>query len=571
LGVEGLEGRLAPATLTVNSIADTANPTDPYLSLREAIAIVNSPTLPDGLSDQILAQIQGTLHGSGSDTIGFDPLAVTDPITLGGNQLELSLPGSTARVTIDGGDTGVTVDGNNASRVFEVDGRVQATFDHLTISDGAVPASTSSGGGIYNLAGTLTVSNSTLSANSASEGGGIYNLAGTLTVSNSTLSANSAGGVGGGIDNEVGTVTVTGSTLSGNSAVARGGGIDNEVGTLTVSNSTLSANSAVAGGGIYSGQGRVTVTSSTLSANFAGYSGGGIDNDVSTVTVSSSTLSANSAYFSGGVIYDNGGTLTVSNSTLSANSTGGFGGIFEFGGTVRVSSSTLSANSANFGGGIYIQGGTLALQNTLVAGNHSNASDPDIAGLVSRTSRYNLIGIGTGLGGISDGVNYNHVGTEASPIDPLLAPLDDYGGATQTMPPLPGSPALHAGDPSQVGTPDQRGVLRTGRVNIGAFQASASVIVVTAPATATAGVPFDVSVVVSDQFGQLAVGYTGTITFSTSDPDPGVVLPPDYTFQASDGGMATFSAGVTLFTPGDQTLTVTDLDSGIMGSTVVML
>jgi hypothetical protein len=72
-----------------------------------------------------------------------------------------------------------------------------------------------------------------------------------------------------------------------------------------------------------------------------------------------------------------------------------------------------------------------------------------------------------------------------------------------------------------------------------------------------------------DIFGQTAVGYTGTITFSTSDSDPRVVLPPDSTFQLGDGGMTTFPAGVTLFTPGEQTLTVTDPDSGITGSTVV--
>jgi hypothetical protein len=45
---------------------------------------------------------------------------------------------------------------------------------------------------------------------------------------------------------------------------------------------------------------------------------------------------------------------------------------------------------------------------------------------------------------------------------------------------LPGSPALNAGDPNQLGTADQRGVLRTGGVNIGAYQASASAFVLTA-------------------------------------------------------------------------------------------
>jgi hypothetical protein len=84
-------------------------------------------------------------------------------------------------------------------------------------------------------------------------------------------------------------------------------------------------------------------------------------------------------------------------------------------------------------------------------------------------------------------------------------------------------------------------------------------------------VPFDLVVAVYDAFGQLAVGYTGTLHFNTTDPDPNVVLPPDYAFQLSDGGMVTFSAGVTLFSAGDQTLTASDLDSGISGSTVVTL
>jgi hypothetical protein len=172
--------------------------------------------------------------------------------------------------------------------------------------------------------------------------------------------------------------------------------------------------------------------------------------------------------------------------------------------------------------------------------------------------------------GISDGTQGNQIGPPGPPIDPLLAPLGDYGGPTQTMPLLPGSPALNAGDPSQAGSADQRGVVRSGGVNIGAFQASAAYLVVSAPDSASPGEPFDVSVGVYDEFGQLVVGYTGTIHFTTTDSDPNVVLPPDYTFGLSDSGVASFSAGVTLFTAGAQTLTATDLD-GISGSTAVTL
>ena len=59
------------------------------------------------------------------------------------------------------------------------------------------------------------------------------------------------------------------------------------------------------------------------------------------------------------------------------------------------------------------------------------------------------------------------------------------------------------------------------------------------------------------------------MTFSTSDTDPGIVLPADYTFTAADGGVHTFTGGVTLSTPGDQTITATDTASGMTRTVTV--
>src|SRR5262249_5933057 len=161
-------------------------------------------------------------------------------------------------------------------------------------------------------------------------------------------------------------------------------------------------------------------------------------------------------------------------------------------------------------------------------------------GPVLSTSAYNLIGDGSGASGITNGTNGNQVGTAANPIDPLLGPLQNNGGPTQTRALLAGSPALNAGDPAQLGVADQRGVVRHGGVNIGAYQASASAFVLSAPATVTPGTPFDVTVKAVDMFGQTALGYTGTVTFTTSDTDPAVVLPPTYTFTAADHGVHAF-------------------------------
>lgn len=90
-----------------------------------------------------------------------------------------------------------------------------------------------------------------------------------------------------------------------------------------------------------------------------------------------------------------------------------------------------------------------------------------------------------------------------------------------------------------------------------------------APASVTSGGAFDVTVIAVDPYGNIDMNYTGTIHFTTSDSDPGVVLPPDDTFQPSDAGMVTFPGGVTLITLGDQTLTATDTTSGITGTSTV--
>jgi hypothetical protein len=217
------------------------------------------------------------------------------------------------------------------------------------------------------------------------------------------------------------------------------------------------------------------------------------------------------------------------------------------------------------------------LHNTLIAGNFMGATGTtrdDVGGFLNAGGDYNLIGDGSGMTGLQNGVNGNLVGSASVPIDPLLGPLADNGGPTQTMALAAGSPALNAGDPGQLGVPDQRGVVRSGGVNIGAYQASATAFLVNAPDTVQSGVPFDVTVTAVDPFNQVAVGYTGTVTFNTTDPDPGVVLPANYTFTPGDGGSHTFTdtglGETTLITPGDQMLTVMDTsDNTIIGSATI--
>src|SRR5262249_61746153 len=92
---------------------------------------------------------------------------------------------------------------------------------------------------------------------------------------------------------------------------------------------------------------------------------------------------------------------------------------------------------------------------------------------------------------------------------------------------------------------------------------------VAAPSSVPSGTAFDLTVTALDPYGNIDVNYQGTVTFSTSDTDSGIILPADYTFTADDAGVHAFPGAVTLSTPGDQTITVTDTASGITRSITV--
>jgi hypothetical protein len=552
----------------------------------------------DHLADDALGSgLNGSLrycvsHAADGDHIQF---GVTGTINLTGN-----LPILTHSISIEGpGPNQLTVRSNIGGYydVFVVGpfgGGATVAIAGLTIANGYE--------GIFNYYGnTLTLTNVSVGGNYT----GIVNV-GTLTVNNSTVSSNDYGGIG-----NDGTLTVNNSTVTGNGGggtpTVWGGGIYND-GTLTVNNSTVSGNSWIVGyggsargGGIYN-LGTFALINSTVSDNFVQQNyagdpyddftadGGGICNRGGTVALTNSTISGNAAighfdYFyevpaRGGGIYngknDDGspGTLTVSNCTISGNSAESDyygasdfgGGIYNDQGTFGIANSTVSDNQAfsygfSFsGGGIYnSDGGLLHARNTIVAGNHGFPGGPDVSGNLD-SQGHNLIGNTYGGGGFDP--------TDLLNIDPLLGPLQNDGGPTKTMALLAGSPALNAGDPAQLGVADQRGVVRSGGVNIGAYQASATAFVLTAPATATAGTAFNLTVKVVDTLGQTAVGYTGTVHFNSSDSQ--AVLPSDYTFTSGDAGVHTFTSGVTLKTAGNQPVAATDTaTAAITGSSTV--
>jgi len=244
---------------------------------------------------------------------------------------------------------------------------------------------------------------------------------------------------GGGIMN-AGILTINLAHITGNRSLCAGGGIGNG-GVLTINNSTISGNS---------------VSQYGLCRGF----GGGIANS-GTLTLNNSTISRNTASGTygptGSGIY-NSGSLTVNNSTITGNilaKSGTFGGTDGGGitnkGTLKINSSTISANGAQFGGNLYNWSGTTTMQNSIVA---NSLSGGNCHGTVASTG-YNLSSDSTcSFSGAGDLNNTN----------PLLGPLQNNGGPTQTMALSSGSPAIDAGNPSgcsdgqgHILTTDQRG------------------------------------------------------------------------------------------------------------------
>jgi len=248
----------ADTNITVNSLDDDIDGTDGNCTLREAITSANTDLATEAGTGECAA-------GSGADTITFAiPGEGPHTITLS-NTLPYITDGD--GLIIDGEQNQITVSGNDEWRVLNVDSGARLDLKNLTVANGRE----STGGGIYNDHGTVNVSNSTFSQNSATgAGGGILNNHGTVNVSNSTFSGNSAVISGGGIyssTNDSQTTTIENSTISGNSAGRYGGGVFNSSGLTTINSTTITNNKAPDNQGAGVASTEDTGTSSTVVGN----------------------------------------------------------------------------------------------------------------------------------------------------------------------------------------------------------------------------------------------------------------------------------------------------------------
>jgi hypothetical protein len=315
---------------------------------------------------------------------------------------------------------------------------------------------------------------------------------GTVVSGNKTLAAGVTGS-GGGISNAGnGSVTMADSVIENNFAQVGGGFADvNSQGTLTVASSRFVNNTAAGNGGAISEGGPATTINSTeINGNSSGGAGGGIFANGTTLSVQNSTITNNTASMNGGGIElqttgTGGAASSITNCTITnngaLNNAGSFGGGVDapagFSGTVNVTGVTIAANSADDGGGVFwagASGSSMTFVDTIVAKNSASTAGLDAnnpAGSFTDGGG-NLIGVsGAGSGNTGFTAPTTQTGTVAGPLDPLLGPLQNNGGPTQTLALLPGSPAIDQGIATSFAT-DQRGVARPqgAKFDVGAYE-----------------------------------------------------------------------------------------------------
>ena len=304
-----------------------------------------------------------------------------------------------------------------------VTGADNAILDGFTITAGNSTAYTdhTSGGGMYNLSSSPTLTNIIFRHNSAlGRGGGMANFTNSNpTLSNVKFDTNSADSDGGGIYNYSSGPSLIDVTFHENSAGYYGGGMfsDNYYNPThpILINVTFSNNSAVRGGGMYNNSSSPSLTNITFTGNSAVEIGGGINNSNSAnPTLTNITFSNNSAGINGGGIHNFISSPVVMNTIFWGN-TAPYGG----------------AQIYNFSG----SPGAAIVSDSIVQGGYPG-------------------------------------GTNIITADPKLGALGDYGGSTQILPILDGSSAINTANDTTCPATDQRGIVRPQGFgcDIGAFE-----------------------------------------------------------------------------------------------------
>ena len=451
---------------------------------------------------------EAVAYSQPDSTITFAP-------TLSGQTIPLASEGAFlgSRIVIE---KSLSIDGSTLNQPVTIDAR----FDDA-----------------FTIAAEANVSISSLSIINA---GTSFSNAGTLAINECTIFENLSIGTPEAIIVNTGTIAIVGSTIRGTASFEAGLAVLNRGGSMLIRDSTIQGHRAEnsftrgeAGGILNLEGGIVDLDNVTLKEN-AGQSAGAIANFGGTVSVHESRIVGNISEFGFGGIHSRDGSLTISKSNVSNNSGGQVGGVSSLdsitaidcssivrnqgtaGGSaggishfspfpLGISSCTIAENIGDRAGAILASGPCNILACTIAKNSSgfrflstlSQSPETQIQGSIIRDNQGGdvtagetpIISLGSNIVGDGNAVSAfiesgDQVGTE---IPILLAPLGNYGGPTQTMHPLVGSPAIGAATlPPSVAT-DQRGKARSSSPDVGAVETGQPILVTTTTEDTTSG------------------------------------------------------------------------------------
>jgi len=276
-----------------------------------------------------------------------------------------------------------------------------AVLDGFTITggnaNGSIPYDT--GGGMYNAAGSPTVTNCVFTANVADRGGGTGNInSANPTFDNCTVRGNKAMGQSSGMYADHSSPTLRGCTFADNQGGAYGALHFQWADSPSVINCVFTGNVSAGrdgGGAISCFYSTLTITGCRITGNSGSYGGGVSISHSSHAQIANCLISGNSATgtpslrgFGGGVTCYLGATLALDNCTITGNSAAGYGGgvatLMALGapGTVTMANCILWQNTASFGSQIAIGSGSAYPGASTISVSHSDVQGGQAAAYV---------------------------------------------------------------------------------------------------------------------------------------------------------------------------------------------
>ena len=310
-------------------------------------------------------------NAANNDTLYLPACNYTESVTIDKN---LALIGVTS-----GGTTLLQAPANQ--RIITLTGDHTLNLQYLTLTGGS-PDDGNAGGAILANDGSLQISHSHISNNSASNGGAIYQgkAAGSVYLTSDVFENNHATNGQGGAIYANGNVVSADSTFNGNSASSHGGAITVWSGSTTITGGSFTGNAAAGNGGAVNLNNGLSVSGVTFTSNTSADSGGAITqwNAGFTILIASSNFHSNKAVNKGGGVYVNS-VVALNQDWFDSNSVDSFttddtygGGVYA-GNTgnvtatpaVTIENSRFTGNATHCNSGCYSKGGGIYIENSL--------------------------------------------------------------------------------------------------------------------------------------------------------------------------------------------------------------